>query len=228
MANGLDGDRLRDQWEEIDRLNETLRRAFRVLKGVEVDILEAGGLDLPDDVLAEADWVVASVHYGQNQPGDKITRRIVGALENPHVSAIAHPTGRLIGRGKPYEVDLEAVFAAAKRQRQDAGIERKSGAARSGRCALRGREAARHSDRHLDRRPQHHRLGHAAVRHPASPPRRTDESGRGQHAAVGKAEKDDGEGCRALTTARTIRIEADGIHVYRTDRNNGNRGRIAG
>lgn len=112
MAHGLDGTRLRRQWEEIDRLNETLR-GFRVLKGVEVDILEKGGLDLPDDVLAEADWVVASVHYGQNQPEEKITQRIVEALENPYVAAIAHPTGRLIGRRQPYKVDLEAVYAAA-------------------------------------------------------------------------------------------------------------------
>ena len=87
---------------------------FRVLKGVEVDILERGGLDLDDDVLAEADWIVASVHYGQKQPREQITERIVGALANPHVSAIAHPTGRLINRRKPYEVDLEAVFAAAR------------------------------------------------------------------------------------------------------------------
>ena len=84
-----------------------------MLKGVEVDILERGGLDLDDDVLAEADWVVASVHYGQKQPREQITERIVGALENPHVSAIAHPTGRIINRRKPYEVDLEAVFRAA-------------------------------------------------------------------------------------------------------------------
>ena len=76
-------------------------KGFTVLKGVEVDILESSKLDLEDDVLAEADWVVASVHYGQNQPQDRITRRIVG-LENPYVSAIAHPTGRLINRRKAY------------------------------------------------------------------------------------------------------------------------------
>ena len=84
-----------------------------MLKGVEVDILERGGLDLADDVLVRADWVVASVHYGQNQPREQITERIIGALENPYVSAIAHPTGRLINRRKSYEVDLEAVFQAA-------------------------------------------------------------------------------------------------------------------
>ncbi len=114
MANGLDGTRLRRQWAQIDKLNRKLR-GFRVLKGVEVDILERGGLDLDDDVLAEADWVVASVHYGQNQPREQITARIIGALENPYVSAIAHPTGRLINRRKPYEVDLDAVLKAARK-----------------------------------------------------------------------------------------------------------------
>ena len=109
MANGLDGAKLRRQWKEIDKLNATLR-GFKVLKGVECDILEKGGLDLPDDVLAEADWVVASVHYGQNQSREQITKRVIEALENPYVSAIAHPTGRLINRRKPYDVDLEAVF----------------------------------------------------------------------------------------------------------------------
>jgi DNA polymerase (family 10) len=113
MANGLDGTRLRRQWAEIDKLNARLR-GFKVLKGVEVDILERGGLDLPDDVLAEADWVVASVHYGQNQPREQITRRVVGALENPYVRAIAHPTGRLLNRRKAYEIDLETVFKAAR------------------------------------------------------------------------------------------------------------------
>ncbi|MBX3412023.1 MAG: DNA polymerase/3'-5' exonuclease PolX [Pirellulales bacterium] len=112
MANGLDATRLRQQWAAIDRLNERTA-GIRVLKGIEVDILERGGLDLDDDVLAEADWVVASVHYGQNQPSAQITARIVGALENPYVSAIAHPTGRLINRRKAYEVDLETVFKAA-------------------------------------------------------------------------------------------------------------------
>jgi DNA polymerase (family 10) len=114
MANGLDGTRLRKQWKEIDRVNGDLDD-FTVLKGIECDILEKGGMDLPDDVLAEADWVVASVHYGQNQPIEQITERILGALENPYVSIIAHPTGRLINRREAYAVDLDQVFAAAKR-----------------------------------------------------------------------------------------------------------------
>jgi DNA polymerase (family 10) len=114
MANGLDGVRLRRQWKEIDKLNATLK-GFKVLKGVEVDILERGGLDLPDDVLAEADWVVASIHYGQNQSRDQITKRAVDALANPNVSAMAHPTGRLINKRKSYEIDLDAVYQAAKK-----------------------------------------------------------------------------------------------------------------
>jgi len=114
MARGLDPRRLRRQWRQIDALNERLGRAFRVLKGIECDILEDGRMDLPDGVLAEADWVVASVHYGQNQPREQITRRVVEALANPHVAAIGHPTGRMLMRRRPYEIDLEAVLDAAR------------------------------------------------------------------------------------------------------------------
>ncbi|MFN3190838.1 MAG: DNA polymerase/3'-5' exonuclease PolX [Aureliella sp.] len=113
MANGLDEKRLLDQWQSIDEFNAIQADGFRVLKGVECDILEDGPLDIADEVLAEADWVIASVHYGQKQPREQITSRIVGALENPHVDTIAHPTGRLIGSRPPYEVDLQAVFDAA-------------------------------------------------------------------------------------------------------------------
>ena len=113
MVNGLDGKRLRKQWAEIDKLNERLH-GIVVLKGVELDILERGGLDLPDDVLAEADWVNASVHYGQNQPRDQITRRVVDALKNPYVSAFAHPTGRMLTKRKPYEIDMDEVMRAAR------------------------------------------------------------------------------------------------------------------
>lgn len=117
MAHGLDAKRLQKQWGEIDRLNDSLAEEGRspivVLKGIEVDILEKGGLDLPDTVLEQADWVVASLHYGQNQPRDRITKRIIEAIENPCVSVIGHPTGRLINRRPAYEVDMEAVIEAA-------------------------------------------------------------------------------------------------------------------
>ena len=114
MANGLDEKRLLKQWAEIDAINEAATDDFVILKGVECDILEAGGMDIEDDVLAQADWVIASVHYGQNQPRAQITDRIIGAIENPNICMVAHPTGRLLNKREPYDVDLEAVFDAAK------------------------------------------------------------------------------------------------------------------
>ncbi len=114
MARGLDPDRLRAQWNEIDQLNAMCKDGFRILKGIECDILEEGGMDLPDEVLAEADWVMASIHYGQNQSMQEITDRILGALKNKFVSAIAHPTGRLINRREPYAVDFLAVLQGAQ------------------------------------------------------------------------------------------------------------------
>jgi DNA polymerase (family 10) len=118
MARGLDPKRVLAQWKQIDKLRDSLPDGFTLLKGIECDILEKGGMDLPDDVLAQADWVLASVHYGQKQPRQQITDRILGALENQHVSVIAHPTGRLINRRDPYEVDLDAVMASAKKHRK--------------------------------------------------------------------------------------------------------------
>lgn len=112
IANGLDGPKLLQQWEAIDLLNERLEN-FRVLKGIECDILENGDMDLPDEVLSQADWVMASIHFGQKQSREQITDRILGAIRKPYVSAISHPTGRLIGRRDAYEVDLTAVIQAA-------------------------------------------------------------------------------------------------------------------
>jgi DNA polymerase (family 10) len=114
MARGLDDKRLLEEWQQIDELNARLGKGFTVLKGVECDILEKGGMDLSDKVLEQADWVLGSVHYGQQQPRDQITRRILGALENPNVDCIAHPTGRLINQREAYDVDMDEVFAAAK------------------------------------------------------------------------------------------------------------------
>jgi DNA polymerase (family 10) len=114
MARGLDDARLRRQWQEIDLVRPRYDDIV-ILKGIECDILERGGMDLPDDVLAEADWVIGSVHYGQQQPREQITERILGALENPHVDVIAHPTGRLINRREAYQVDLDAVISAASK-----------------------------------------------------------------------------------------------------------------
>jgi DNA polymerase (family 10) len=112
MARGLDARRLRQQWKTIDKLAGKVK-GITILKGVELDILKDGTLDLPDDVLREADWVVASIHYDQNQPREQITRRLLKAIQNPYVCAIGHPTGRLIGKRKGVDVDLEMVMKAA-------------------------------------------------------------------------------------------------------------------
>lgn len=118
VAAGLTAERLLRQWEEIDRVNASLGDAFRVLKSVECDILEDGRMDLPDEVLAEADWVMASVHFGIKQTREQITARIMGAIEHPSVSAISHPTGRLINRRPAYEVDIPAVIEQAAKHRK--------------------------------------------------------------------------------------------------------------
>ena len=86
---------------------------FRVLRGIECDILPDGRLDLPDDVLAELDWVQASVHGGQRMPRREMTARVEEALRNPHVRCLSHPTGRIIGRRPENALDLERVYAVA-------------------------------------------------------------------------------------------------------------------
>ncbi len=84
-----------------------------LLTGIEVDILADGRLDLPDDVLAQLDFVTASIHSGFGQPQARIMERLLGAMRNPHVRSIAHPSGRLLGRRDPYEVDIETLARVA-------------------------------------------------------------------------------------------------------------------
>jgi DNA polymerase (family X) len=113
MAHGLDPVRLAKQAAEIDKLNEKLS-GFAVLKGVEVDILEDGSLDLPDSALAQLDIVIAAVHSRFDLPREKQTARILSALDNPHVHILAHPTGRLLEKRAPYDVDMQKIIRRAK------------------------------------------------------------------------------------------------------------------
>jgi DNA polymerase (family 10) len=113
IAHGLDESRLLKQMEEIDQINEKLK-GFQILKGAEVDILTDGKMDLPDKVLEKLDFVVAAIHSGFKQEKEKMTKRIVRALENPFVQCLAHPSGRLLGARAPYEVDMDEVMEAAK------------------------------------------------------------------------------------------------------------------
>jgi len=112
MANGLDAKRLRAHWKEIDKVRQSVT-GIDVLCGIECDILEDATLDLPDDVLAEADWVIAVLHYGLNQPAEQINKRLLNAIRNPHVDVIGHPSGRLVGKRKGAAVNYDDVFKAA-------------------------------------------------------------------------------------------------------------------
>jgi len=112
IAHGLDMERLREQIAEIKALDERLG-GIRVLTGIEVDIRADGSLDLPHEILSELDIVIAAVHSAMNQREEKMTRRVIDAIEDPDVDMIAHPTCRLIGEREPVAIDLEAVFRAA-------------------------------------------------------------------------------------------------------------------
>ena len=112
IAHGLSIERLREQVGEIKALNRRLS-GVRVLTGTEVDIRADGSLDLPHEILAELDIVTAAVHSAMNQSEEKMTDRVIKAIENPDVDMIAHPTCRLIGEREPVAIDLEAVFRAA-------------------------------------------------------------------------------------------------------------------
>jgi DNA polymerase (family 10) len=112
VVPGLDADDLRRQGEEIAAVNEELA-PFRVLRGTEVDIRADGMLDLPDDVLAELDWVQLSLHAGQRQGRAELTRKVTEAMRHPAVRALSHPKGRIINHRPPNELDLERTFEVA-------------------------------------------------------------------------------------------------------------------
>jgi len=113
MAHGLDATRLARQGKEIDRLNARFKN-FTILKGIEVDILKDGKLDLPDSALEKLDVVVASVHSFFDLPVEAQTERVIRAMQNKHVHIIGHPTGRLIGSRAPYAIDMDKVTSAAR------------------------------------------------------------------------------------------------------------------
>lgn len=112
VARGLTVERLRAQRELIREVNERVA-PFRILQGAEVNIQSDGTLDYPDEVLAELDVVIVSVHSAFDMPIERMTERVIRALANPHVDILGHPTGRLLNSRLPYEIDLDAVLDAA-------------------------------------------------------------------------------------------------------------------
>lgn len=112
MAGGLTPDRLRDQIRQIRALDARLK-GITLLAGTEVDILADGRIDLPDDLLDELDWVTASIHSGFGQTREQIMARLEAALAHPGIDAIGHPTGRLLSRRDPYDVDIDRLVSRA-------------------------------------------------------------------------------------------------------------------
>jgi len=112
MAHGLDPARVARQIREIDKLSAKFK-GFTILKGIEVDILKDGSLDLPDSTLEKLDVVVASIHSFFDFPREAQTERVIRAMQNRHVSILGHPTGRLIGEREPYDIDMDRVLSAA-------------------------------------------------------------------------------------------------------------------
>jgi DNA polymerase (family 10) len=112
MANGLDATRLRSHWEDIRRIRSQIH-GIEILCGIECDILEDAEMDLPNDVLEEADWVIAVLHYGLRQPREQIMKRLLNAIRNPHVDIIGHCTGRMIGRREGADVNFSELLRAA-------------------------------------------------------------------------------------------------------------------
>ena len=112
MANGLDATRLRQHWAEIRKVREEVT-GIEILRGIECDILEDATLDLDDEVLSEADWVIAVLHYGLKQPREMIMKRLLAAIRNPHVDAIGHPTGRIVVNRVAADIDFTTFFKAA-------------------------------------------------------------------------------------------------------------------
>jgi len=115
IARGLTEKDLKKQWKEIEKINEKYKgKNFRILKGLEVDILADGSLDIKNEILKELDIVTASIHSSFRQPKRQITKRLLSAIKNPHVDIIGHPMGRIIGVRDECEIDWEEVFKAAR------------------------------------------------------------------------------------------------------------------
>ena len=111
-ANGLKPDRLHQQWAEIDQLNQTYGANFKILKGIESDILSSGALDYEEDILKQFDFIIASVHSNLKMDKDKATIRLIKAIENPYTTMLGHPTGRLLLSREGYPIDHPKVIDA--------------------------------------------------------------------------------------------------------------------
>lgn len=113
IANGLSIERLLEQQQEVRRVNDEMNGEIIVMHGTEMDIKADGTMDFPDEILAQLDFVIASLHVSLNQPREQITQRLINAINNPHVDMIGHPTARYVPDREPVDLDMDAVFDAA-------------------------------------------------------------------------------------------------------------------
>ncbi|MBD3248438.1 DNA polymerase/3'-5' exonuclease PolX [Candidatus Woesearchaeota archaeon] len=116
IAGGMDEKKIKKQWKEIGKIAK--KQKIKILKSAEVDIRKDGSLDYSEDILKELDIVIGGVHSNLEMPKKKMTRRIIKALENKYLTILAHPTGRLVGKRKPYEADFEKIFEAAAKNKK--------------------------------------------------------------------------------------------------------------
>jgi DNA polymerase (family 10) len=112
VANGLNPERVREQWQEIEEVRGSLPE-IRILRSLEVDILKDGHLDMPDEILEGLDMVLVSVHSYMNMERTEMTKRVIRAMEHPLVDVVAHPTGRILNRREPFAVDMDEILRAA-------------------------------------------------------------------------------------------------------------------
>ncbi len=178
----LSPDELRRQ---IDRIRSTTVDGIELLAGSEVNILTDGSLDYDDDILAQLDWVIASVHSSFRMTAENMTRRIVGAIEHPLVDCIGHLSGRKIERRAPYEFDLERVLAGVRRHWHDARDQREPGPTRHQRHDRAGGRKAGHSDRDRLRCPPRRWVRGRPLRRRDRAPRLAHRRAGGEYAAVG-------------------------------------------
>ena len=147
FGNHVTAKQLAKRIEEIRAWNESAPRGFRLLAGSEVNIGTDGSLDYPDELLAELDWVMASVHTSFNISEKAMTDRVIAAMENPLVDCIGHLTGRLLLRREPYAVDMTRIAEAAREDRHDDGDQRQPEPPRPQRAQRQARRRGRSADR---------------------------------------------------------------------------------
>ena len=196
VVPGLDADGLRRQAEEIGAANERLA-PFRILRGSEVDIRRDGRLDLPDDVLLGLDWVQLSLHAGQRESRETLTKKVTEAMRHPAVRCLSHPKGRIVNHRPPNALDLEAVLEVALETgvaMEVNGLPDRLDLCRPGR-ASRGRVGR--ADRRVDRRPFDTRAEEHGPRGRDSPAWLGDGGGRAEHPSAGRPLRRPAHGTRA-------------------------------